>query len=169
MIYIRTLIILLYSLFIKKLNNYYSHINYLPLFNYSEILKGNYLYLFKRRTFLPIPKVLFEKVFYLMNFQFKYLDNSYLRNIATLTEYKSKYAITKNKRWLNEANTLENKLKKQKISKFDIDEFTDYIERTYNLAPASIDTKKITVSKAFSNFQNAKELNEAKEKQNGSN
>ena len=65
--------------------------------------------------------------------------------------------------------TLENKLKNQKISKFDIDEFTDYIERTYNLAPASIDTKKITVSKAFSNFQNAKELNEAKEKQNGSN
>ncbi len=154
----QTVMELIYIWYIKKYIKYYTHIDYLPLFNFAEIMKGKLEYLFagkKRR----VPRIYFAKVFEKMNYQFKHLDNSNARDKADLAEYEFLYVSATNKIDYyfnkNEFNTLKAKIKKKKSSPFDLDNFTDYIERTYNLAPGAIDAKKISTAKAFGNYQKA--------------
>ena len=145
---------LIYIWYIKKFVKYYIHIDYLPLFNFAEIMKGKFEYLFVGKKRRP-PKIFFANIFAEMNFQFKELDNTHLRNKADLADYYSKYIRTANKRWLNEYNTLKKKIDNVEHTTFNLDEFTDYIEQTFNFAPGSIDVKKISTAKAFNNYQKA--------------
>ncbi len=161
-IFWKTALELSISMYILKFRNYYTHIDYLPLFNFAEIMKGNFKYLYVNRKYKRVPNVAFANIFQEMNFQFKSLDNKHLRQLADLADYESKYIRTGNKRWLNEFNSLDKKIKKKKRKPFNLDEFTDYIERTYNLVPGSIDTHKISTAKAFTSYQKAIKYNKAK-------
>lgn len=149
---------LIYIWYIKKYVKYYTHIDYLPLFNFAEIMKGKFEYLFvgkKRR----VPRIFFAKIFEKMNYQFKVLDNSNARDLADLAEYEYLYVSASNKKDYyfnkNEYNTLAAAIKKKKSTPFDLNDFTDYIERTYNLAPGAIDAHEISTAKAFGNYQKA--------------
>jgi len=153
---------LCFTYYVLKHRKYYTHIDYLPLFNFAEIMKGKLEYLYVNQKYKRVPKGAFARIFQEMNFQFKSLDNKHLRQLADLADYESKYVRTHNKRWLNEYNTLKAEIKKEKRKEFNLDDFTDYIERTYNLAPGAIDVHKITTAKAFSSYQNAIKHNKAK-------
>ena len=146
---------LIFIWYVKKFRKFYTHIDYLPLFNFAEIMKGKFEYMYHKPENKRAPKIYFANLFAEMNFQFRNLDNSHLRDKADLADYYSKYVRTNNKRWLNEYNTLKKKINEKVKGKFNLDAFTDYIEHTFNFAPGSIDTKKISTSKAFSNYQKA--------------
>jgi len=154
---------LIFIWYVKKFRKYYTHINELPLYNFAKIINGDFSYLYEKRH-KRVPKVFFQNIFRNMSYQFKQLDNTYLRMQADAADYYAKYIRTGNIRWKNEYNTILNKLNKFQKSNFDLDEFLDYIERTFNHAPGSIDPKKISTSRAFSNFQKAKEFNLKKQK-----
>ena len=158
-IFWKTIFELIYIWYVKRFVKYYTHIDYLPLFNFAEMMKGKFEYLYVGRKNRRIPKIYFLGIFEEMNFQFKVLDNSHLRDIADLADYQSKYVRTGLSRWLNEYNTLKKKISEVKRSTFNLDDFTDYIEHTYKFAPGSIDPKKISTSKAFNNYQKAIEHN----------
>ena len=161
-IFWKTILELLFTFYVLKFRKHYTHIDYLPLFNFAEIMKGKFEYLYITRKYKRVPKVVFARIFQEMNFQFKELDNKHLRQLADLADYKSKYVRTGDKRWLNEYNTLNSKIKKKKNKAFNLDEFTEYIERTYNLAPGAIDVKKISTAKAFQSYQKAIKHNKSK-------
>lgn len=154
-IFWKTFFELCFTFYVLKFRKYYTHIDYLPLFNFAEIMKGNFNYLYVKNVNKKYPKIAFVRIFQEMNFQFKHLDNKHLRQLADLADFESKYVRTKNKRWLNEYNTLKKKIEKKKSKPFDLNNFTDYIERTYNLVPGSIDVHKISTSKAFQSYQKA--------------
>jgi hypothetical protein len=141
-----------------KKAQYYTTLE-IPLFNFFECWKGNLNYLYKTNVDKPYPKMLFSYTFQEMYYQFKYLDNSYLRKLALLADYKSKHVRTENARWLNSYNTLKKELENIKKTDHDLDEFTDYIEHTFKYPPGSIDVHKISTSKAFSNFKKAVDYN----------
>lgn len=160
-IFLKTIIELIFIWYVKKFRKYYTHIDYLPLFNFAEILKGKFEYLYHKPKNKRAPRIYFAQIFNEMNFQFHHIDNSYLRNKADLADYYSKYIRTANKRWLNEYNTLKKKIDDTKRVPFNLDRFTDYIEQTFNFAPGSINVKKISTSKVFDNYQRAIKVREA--------
>ena len=162
-IFWKTIIELCFTYYVFKFRKYYTHIDYLPLFNFAEIMKGKFNYLYVGNKNKRYPKIAFAKIFEAMNFQFKTLDNKGLRQRADLADFESKYLTADNQkdrnRWLNEYNTLKKKIKKKKRKPFDLNAFTDYIEHTFKFAPGSIDAHKISTSKAFMNYQKAIEHN----------
>lgn len=141
---------------------YYIHIDELPLKNFFKIKNGEYKYLWIKDVEKPFNKFLFMGVFQQMRFQFKELDNDYLRAQLLAAEYESKYVRSTKQadkvRWLNYWTTQQKVVDNWKSSDWDIDDFTDYIERTYGLAPGSIDIEKISTSKGFNNFHRAIEI-----------
>ena len=152
-----------------KEKKYYEHVDELPIFNFAQIMKGKYDYLWKKESDRDkkYPKGLFLYTFQEMYYQFKYLDNSNLRDKGTLADYESKFKRTNDYRWKNEFNTLEAKLNKIKHTPFDIDEFTDYIEHTFKNPVGSIDVYKTSTSKVFNNYYKASKHN--KELRNANN
>lgn len=151
-----------------KQKKYYTHIDDMPVYNFAKIMKGeyNYLWISENNRRNKYPKTLFQAVFGEMYFQFKYLDNTNLRNKATIAEYKYKFAATNNFRWKNQANTLIAKLEKEVVSDFDLNNFTDYIEQTFKQPIGSIDVNKISTSKAFNNYHRAIEINKKRKHAN---
>ena len=154
-IFWKTIFEIIFTFYVLKFRKYYTHIDYLPLFNFAEIMKGKFKYLYVSRKYKRVPKVVFSQIFIEMNFQFNKLDNTHLRQMADLADFHSKYIRTADKRWLNEFNTLKKKVEKKERKEFSLDSFTDYIERTYNLVPGSINTKEISTAKAFMSYQKA--------------
>ena len=153
----KTIIELIYIWYIKKYVKHYTHIDYLPIENFAEIMKGNFEYLFigkKRR----VPKVYFSNLFQEMSFQFKKLDNTHLRQLADLADYHSKFVRTKKSRWLNEFNTLQAKIQSKESTPFDLNEFTQYIEISLKQPVGSFDIKMST-SRAFLAYQTAIDTN----------
>lgn len=142
-----------------KEKKYYESIEDLPIYNFFKIKKGEYKYLWKSEKDYEkkFPLSLFQKVFFDMHFQFKKMDNTYLRDLATLEDYRSKYVRTGLMRWKNEFNTLESKIKKTEYVDPNIDDFTNYIERVFNNPVGSLDVHKVSTSKAFSNYHIANE------------
>ncbi len=159
----RTHFELIYTFYVLKYREYYTHIDYLPLFNFAEIMKQKFEYLYKGKKNKWYPKVVFAKIFENMNYQFKVLDNSHLRDDADLADYEYKIVEAKDKRsksrWQNEFYVLQKKIENKKRNKFDLSDFTDYIEQAFNFAPGSINPHTIMTSKAFNNYQKAIELN----------
>lgn len=162
-IFWKTMFELCFTYYVLKYRRYYTHIDYLPLFNFSEIMKGKFEYLYEGKKNKRVPKVAFAKIFEEMNYQFKTLDNSHLRDLADLADYEYKIVEANDKRtksrWQNEWYVLQKKIENKKRNKFDLSEFTDYIEQTFNFAPGSIDVHKISTAKAFNNYQKAIEIN----------
>lgn len=142
---------------------YYEHIDKLPLRNFFKIKKGEYKYLWIKDDDKPFNKYLFMGVFQQMHFQFNHLDNEYLRAKLLAAEYESKYVRSVNQqdkvRWINNWKTQQKIVDNWKVSDIEIDDFTDYIERAYGLAPGVIDIDKISTSKGFNNFHKAIEIN----------
>lgn len=151
----KTIFELIFIWYVKKYRKYYIHIDYLPLFNFAEIMKGKFHYLYHKPKNRRVPRIYFAKIFQEMNYQFNYLDNTHLRDKAELADYYNEYIMTGNKRWLNEYNTLKKKIDDKKKTYFNLDSFTDYIEHAFNHAPGSINTKTISTAKAFNNYQKA--------------
>lgn len=144
-----------------KQKRYYTHIDNLPVYNFAQIMKGKYQFLWIDEKYhkKKYPECLFKQVFQEMYFQFKYLDNLELRDKAAIAEYNYKFATTNNYRWRNESTTLQAKLKTEVKGEFDLNDFTDYIEHTFKNPVGSIDVRKISTSKAFNNYHRAIELN----------
>ena len=146
---------------------YYEHIDELPLRNFFKIKKGEYKYLWIKDIEKPFNKYLFMGVFQQMHFQFNHLDNEYLREKALAAEYESKSIRAKTQadkvRWRNNYTTQQKKVDDWAVSDIEIDDFTDYIERTYGLAPGAIDIDKISTSKGFNSFHKAIEVNKKRE------
>lgn len=140
-----------------KEKKYYEYLDELPVLNFFKIKNGNYKYLWKneldREKKHPIG--LFLYTFQQMYYQFPRLDNEYLRDMATLADYQSKYIRTKNMRWKNEYNTLKKKIDNTKPVDLNIDDFTDYIEHTFSNPIGSIDITRVSTSKAFNNYYKA--------------
>lgn len=147
--------------YIKKYRKVYTHVDYLPLFNFSEIMKGKFEHLYHTEKG-RVPRIYFNNIFKQMNYQFHVLDNTILRQKADLADYQSKFARTGNKRWLNEYMTLYAQLQEVTSNEFNLDAFTDYIEQTFSFVPGSINPKQISTAKAFNNYQKAIEVNKAK-------
>ena len=143
----------------QKYGKYYTHISELPLYNFFKIKDGyfEYLWVNEKDYDRPYSKYLFMAIFQEMWYQFPNLDNRYLRDKATLTDYESKYIRTSSSRWKNEYNTLKAKLEKEEENKQNLilDDFTDYIEHTFKYTIGSIDVKKISTLKAFNNYYKA--------------
>jgi len=144
-----------------KEQRYYTNIDELPIFNFFKIKNGLYEYLWRHEKDRgkKYPKGLFLQVFQDMYFQFKKLDNTYLRNLADLADYESKYARTGLSRWKNEYNTLKAKIERTKPKDLNMDDFTDYIEHSLGHHVGSIDVHRTSISKAFNNYFRALEKN----------
>ena len=144
-----------------KEKKYYTHIEDLPVYNFFKIKSGKYEYLWKyeKDRDKPYPKGLFLSILQEMYFQFPKLDNTYLRNLADLADYESKWIRTKNFRWKNEMNTLKKKIEDTKSTELNLDDFTDYIEHTFKNPVGSLDVYKVSTSKAFNNYYKAIEKN----------
>jgi len=164
--HIKILFELFFTWFVKKYVKHYTHIEELPLWNFYRITQGNLAYLYKNMH-KRIPKVYFNEVFQNMHYQFKQLDNEYLRAVAMVSVYECHIVTAKTEQeknaWKNKHAILKNKLHNWPKNIFDLDKFTDYIEQTFKLTPGSIDVKKISTSKAFSNYQKAIEMNQQSE------
>ena len=158
---------LFFTYYVLKFRTYYTHISELPLYNFAKISNGGLNYLYIRNINRKVPVAAFTGIIQRMLFQFDKIDNTHLRQLADLADYNSKYVVTGNKRWLNEYNTLKAKLDKKEVNKFNIDEFTNVIEQTFNHTPGSIDTKKISTSKAFSMYYKA--VDQIKKTRDGNN
>jgi len=152
-----------------KEKKYFDHIDDLPVYNFAKLMKSELRYLWKNEKYMDkkYPRGLFLIVFQEMHYQFKYLNNKYLRNKAALAEYKSKFCRTKNYRWKNEMNTLQAKMDKEaKNSKeFDLNDFVDYIEQTLSTPLGSINVREMSTSRAFNLYNKA--INKNKASQNG--
>ena len=157
---------LCFTYYVLKFRTYYTNISELPLYNFAKIVNGelNYLYIRKYKRKAPLA---FSGIVQRMVYQFKKLDNKHLRKKADLADFRYKYVVTGNKRWLNEYNTLLAKINKKQYSPFDLDEFTNIIEQTFKHAPGSINAKEISTSKAFSMYYKA--LKVIKQQQHGNN
>lgn len=142
-----------------KQQKYYDNIEDLPIYNFFKIRKGEYQYLWKdpKDYNKKYSKTFFSNVFYEMYFQFPKLDNTYLRDIATLEDYRSKHIRTGLVRWKNEYNTLEAKIKNAEYKETTLDDFTNHIERTFGNPVGSLDVYRVSTSKAFSNYHLANE------------
>ena len=141
---------------IKK-GGYYTNIDELPVYNFFKLINGELKYLWIKESDYKkkYPEGLFLSVLQEMYYQFPYLDNSNLRDKALLEDYKSKWLRTKDFRWKNEYKSLEKKLTEEIKQELKLDDFTDYIEHTFKSPIGSIDTKKVSTLKAFSNYYKA--------------
>jgi hypothetical protein len=155
---IKVINIMLFTYYVLKYRQIYIHIDELPVKNYFKIRKGHLNYLYIKNTNRKFPVAAFLSIFNNMSYQFKHLDNSYLRAKADLSDYKSKYARTNNKRWLNEYNTLKNKIDNWPVNELELNEFTEYIELNFKQPIGSFDVNMST-SRAFSAFHKAKMIN----------
>lgn len=144
-----------------KEKKYYIHIEDIPVYNFFKVKNGKFEYLWKYEIDRDkkYPKGLFLAVFQEMYFQFPKLDNTYLRDLADLADYESKWVRTKQSRWKNEMNTLKKKIENTKPNDINLDDFTDYIEHTFQNPVGSINVHLVSASKAFSNFYKAIDKN----------
>jgi len=145
---------LFFTFYVLKFRKYYTNIEELPIYNFGKIVNGELNYLYKKRHNRKAPYA-FNGIAQRLAFQFKRLDNTHLRQLADLADYRYKYIVSANKRWLNEYRTLLAKVNKKKGKKFDLDEFTNIIEQTFNYPPGSIKVKEVSTSKAFSMYYKA--------------
>jgi len=149
---------LIFAMYVVKYRKYYTHIDYLPIFNFAEIMKGNLNYLYENKKDRKYPELFFKRVFEQMYFQFPELNNEELREKALLAVFENNIVIAKNKteksRWINESNTLKAKINESKkdIKKFDLNEFTNFIEHMLEHPVGSLDVHKVSTSKAYSNY-----------------
>jgi len=151
-----------------KKKNYYEHIDEVPVYNFFKIANGKYQYLYKDKKDYDsdYPKELFRIVFTNMYFQFRKLDNTYLRDKAKLEIYWSRWISGGEYRWKNEFNTLANKIETEVKKELNLDDFTDFIERTFNNSVGSLDVYKVSTSKAFNNYHRAVEINKTRDANN---
>ena len=164
---IKTIKLILFTYYVLKFRDVYIHIDELPVKNYFKIRKGflNYLYIQNKKRDYPVSA--FLSIFNNMSFQFKHLDNSYLRAKADLADYKSRYTRTGNKRWIREYDTLKKKIDNWPVNELDLNDFTEYIELNFKQPIGSFDVNMST-SRAFSAFHKAR-LIHRKNKYNGHN
>jgi len=152
---------LLFTLYVKKYRAFYTHIDYLPIFNFAEILKGNYEYFYSNKKYKKYPKLYFDRLLEEMYYQFKVLNNEQLRDKAKLAILKSKNTTAKTRaekfRYKNEYNTLEKKIEEDEKENvmFDLNDFTDFIEHTFSQPVGSLNVHTTSTSKAYSNYQKA--------------
>lgn len=140
-----------------KYGKYYTNIEELPVYNFFKLMKGHFEYLWinEKDYSRKYPKGFFLSILQEMYFQFPNLDNSNLRDKATLEDYRSKFIRTNDYRWKNEYNTLAKKLETEVVEQLNLDDFTDTIEHAFNNPIGSIDTKKVSTLKAFNNYYRA--------------
>ena len=147
----------------QKYGKYYTHISELPVYNFFKIKDGHFEYLWinEKDYERPYSKYLFMAIFQEMWYQFPNLDNRYLRDKVTLTDYESKYLRTCSARWKNEYNTLKAKIEEEEKNHKNLllDDFTDSIEHAFKHPVGSMDTKKVSTLKAFNNYYRALKQN----------
>jgi hypothetical protein len=149
------------------------HIDSLPIYNWFEIKKTNdlkYLYVdYENKHSVPY---FFYKIFSEMIFQFEKLDLTLFELMANEQIYKSKFLLEKkpiyNSLSKEAANKLAAKQKELESMKTQtLNEFLNYIERSLGIQVGSLDSKKISTSRAYSLFYDAIETNKEKNKHHG--
>ncbi len=168
---IKTIKLMIFTFYVLKYRDIYIHIDELPVKNYFKIRKGYLNYLYIKNINRKFPVAAFLAIFNNMSFQFKYLDNSYLRAKADLADYESEILRAKTKkekdRWLREYNTLKKKIDNWPVNELELNEFIEYIELNFKQPIGSFDVN-LSTSRAFSAFHKAKIIHR-KNKYNGDN
>jgi len=154
-------------MYLAKKKGYYTHIDFLPVWNWFEISKGNLEYLYKKDPVKFYPEY-FKKIPLEMLFQFEYLDTTYFQKMQQLAYLRALYATTKRFDYLNKANSLEHEIKKESSienKKATLNEMCVFIEEAFKNIGA-IDVQKMSTSKFFALYYRAIEKNK---KGNGNN
>jgi len=148
-----------------KLFGYYKSIDTIPIYNWFEVTKGNYVYLYKRR--INIHPEYFKLIYNDLFFQLEHIDTSYFEKIHKIAYLRALYVLTKKPQHLNNSNFLMAELnnKKEVINKpAKLNELVNYIEETFKNI-GSIDVHKMSTSRFFSLYYRAIDKN----KSNGNN
>lgn len=146
--------------FAAKRIGYYTHIDFLPVYNWFKILNGKYEYLYKKQGKKEYPEF-FKNIPLEMLFQFEKLDMTYFEQIQKLAYLKALYVTSKKPDFLNKARALQKQLendKKLNTKQPSLNEMLNYIEET-NKNIGSIDVHKISTQRFFSLYNRAIEKN----------
>ena len=157
-IFVRELLLMAYA----KVFGYYKRLDKLPVFNWFEILQGRYQYIYKK----PIKHspAIFGKVYMDLFYQFEKVDMTYFKDIHKLAYLRSLHATTKQSRFLNQANFLEAKIKKEKKGELPkLNDMINLIEEETN-SIGSIDKYKMDTARFYSLYHRTVEKINAKRK-----
>jgi len=146
--------------FIAKRIGYYTHIDYLPIYNWFQILKGNYEYLYIKKHINTYPEF-FKQIPLEMLFQFEKLDMEYFEDILKLEYLKALYMYYKKPEYLNKFRSHEYKLnikKETNTKQPTLNEMIVYIEEAFKNI-GSIDVHKMSTSTFFAYYNRAIEKN----------
>jgi len=142
-----------------KLFGYYNHIDILPIYNWFKLLEGDYTYLYKRRI-VQTPH-LFQDLYGILFFQMEKIEMGYFENIHKLAYLKSLYATTKKPQYLNQARSLEHRIKtaqKKDNKNPRLNDMLNYIEETFSNV-GQLDPMKTSTSRFYSIYNRAVEKN----------
>ena len=160
-IFVRELLLMAYA----KIFGYYKRLDKLPVYNWFELLKGRYQFIYKR----PIKSypAIFGNVYMELFYQFEKIDTTYFEEIHKLAYLRSLYATTGQLRFLNQANFLEAKIEKNnKIEKAELpnlNKMINLIEEEMN-SIGSIDKYKMDTARFYSLYHRAVEKINARRK-----
>lgn len=148
---------------LKLLPIYWKSINKMPVWYWFEIQKGSLKSLYKFKKFKYVPSFFFTIVQNML-YEFDNLDLTILRKKKDIAILKSLAARTGDKGYKFDADILNEEIEQEEkalkdIRTMTINDFTDYIELTFNQI-GSIDPFKMSTAKAFSLFHKAKEKTE---------
>ena len=149
----------MYLLGYAKLFGYYNHIDILPIYNWFKLLEGDYTYLYKKR--IAQTPHLFQDLYRMLFFQMEKVEMGYFENVHRLAYLKSLYVTTKKPQFLNQARSLEHRMKEQNKkggSKPKLNDMLNYIEKTFS-KEGTLDPKKISTSRFYSLYHMAIEKN----------
>lgn len=139
---------------------YYTHIDFLPIYNWFEILKGNYEFLYKKQGKKECPDF-FKELPLEMFFQFEKVEMHYFEQVQKLEYLRALYALTKKPDYLNQSRSLAKQLENEsKINQKtpSLNEILNYIEETFKNIGA-IDIHKMSTSRFFALYHRAIEKN----------
>lgn len=152
---------LLLSLRARRIG-YYTHIDFLPVYNWFQIMDGKFEFIYKKQKTIKYPEF-FKNIPLQMLFQFEKLDTEYFEKQHKLAYVKALYVTTKRIDFLNKYRTLkkefenDNKFKTEKVG---LNYMLNVIEEG-NKAIGQIDVHKMSTSRFFSLYYRTIEKNKA--------
>jgi hypothetical protein len=141
--------------FYARLFGYYKHLDTLPAYNWFKIMDGDYTYLYKRRI-NKTPEV-FKDFASELFWQMEKVEMGYFDDTLKLAYLKSLWVTTKRPQFLNQARSLEHKIKQSNSKESkpqNLNDMLNYIEETFNQV-GQIDPKKISTSRFYALFNRA--------------
>lgn len=141
---------------------YYTNIDFLPVYNWFQIMNGKFEFLYKKQKTTKYPEF-FKNIPLQMLFQFEKLDTEYFEKNHKLAYLRALFVLTKNVQFLNKYRVLKNELENDKKIETKVAGLNDMLNviEEGNKAIGQIDVHKMSTSRFFSLYYSTIEKNKA--------